>query len=264
MIQSVQRAIAILQVLSDSDNQPTRLTDIANATNLNISTCSHILQTLIECRMVERISQTEGYRIGMHAFYLTRHGRYRRELVDTCHPIMRWLNHKTGQSIILTRLESGKKVILDTITGQYPFSGAASDIYYEDGYQFCTCHVFLAAMHPDERKEYYREYGYPSQQEWPDLYSGIPENEIYNRINTQGYEIFRVNNSAIFGIATAVTIDDKVICSLGICLYVPSASLADPAVPILTAEEEQFYARLLLTARHELKRRLTFDPTNVD
>ena len=43
MIKSVQKAIQILQILSDGQNEPVPLSEIAERAGLNKSTCAHLL-----------------------------------------------------------------------------------------------------------------------------------------------------------------------------------------------------------------------------
>ena len=48
MIQSVKKAMDILTVLSENSDEPIMLSELAEKTGLNKSTCAHIVDTLCE------------------------------------------------------------------------------------------------------------------------------------------------------------------------------------------------------------------------
>lgn len=96
MIGSVQKAIKILNTISEGKNSPVSLSNISKLTGINKSTCLHIISTLAVEGFVKQISHTLGYVLGPAAYCLSKHGRYDNELVSVCHPLIRWLNKKTG------------------------------------------------------------------------------------------------------------------------------------------------------------------------
>lgn len=63
MIQSVKKAMDILTVLSATPEVPIPLGELAERTNINKSTCAHIVDTLCESFYVEArpsLGQTDG------------------------------------------------------------------------------------------------------------------------------------------------------------------------------------------------------------
>ena len=77
MIQSVKKAMDILTVLSATPEVPIPLGELAERTNINKSTCAHIVDTLCESFYVERVSRKDGYRLGPWAYMLSRYGHYK-------------------------------------------------------------------------------------------------------------------------------------------------------------------------------------------
>lgn len=282
MIKSVQKAVQILQILSDNQNDPLSLGEIAARAELNKSTCAHLLETLCECGMAERISRQEGYRVGMLAYYVTRHGRYNQELVEICNPLMHWLNKKTGHSVVLAVLRSHKKTIIHWVNGINMLPSNYGNLYYEEQYRFSTSHAILAGMTEMERSEYYRENGFPSQDEWPKLYEPEGEQAAYEEINRRGYELFRCPephepNAIRIGMAAAIRKKGKTVAALGIALpnecgmwyrvdericfkhdYVAEEQNENVIPWHLTDAEEAFIARHLLAAVKEINRRMEF------
>ena len=269
MIQSVQKAIQILQIISDMGNKPIPLGEIAQKANLNKSTCAHILETLCDCGMAERISRLDGYRIGAHAYYITRNGRYHEELVEQCAPVMRWLYNKIGgHSLILATLNRGKKVVMYNISGINNLPNQKLKIYYETLYKYSTSHAYLAAMNPLERAEFYAENGFPTEDEWPKLYAPQGEKAAYDEINNRGYECFRypydhpsaAPDETVVGMAKAIKHDDKVVAVIGVALPNEYGRFHfENGVPWhLSEEEEKNIAKHLCAAVREIQRRLQF------
>ena len=112
MIKSVKKAMDILSILSDSAETPIPLQELAERTGMNKSTCAHIVDTLCETLYVERVSRTQGYRLGPWAYMLSRYGRYQNTLVSISTPVLRWLHGKTGATVFISVICNGQKYIV--------------------------------------------------------------------------------------------------------------------------------------------------------
>src|ERR1041385_6981460 len=62
-IQSVDRALYLLETIADVGGEAT-LTELANRTGLNISTCHHLLATLIKRGFATKVSGRRLYALG--------------------------------------------------------------------------------------------------------------------------------------------------------------------------------------------------------
>jgi IclR family acetate operon transcriptional repressor len=62
-IQSVDRALYLLETIAEAGGETT-LTDLSNRTGLNISTCHHLLATLIQRGFVAKIPGRRLYALG--------------------------------------------------------------------------------------------------------------------------------------------------------------------------------------------------------
>ena len=131
MIKSVVKAIEILRTLSDADGRTLSLSEISAATGYNKSTCVHLLETLVEENMAEHISRSEGYSIGYGAFMLSRFGGFNHRLRTVTHPVLRWLNAKTGQTVIFCVLKGDKRVCIDSVLGEYLLGDGADEYLSE-------------------------------------------------------------------------------------------------------------------------------------
>ena len=112
MIQSVKKAMDILTVLSENSDEPIMLSELAEKTGLNKSTCAHIVDTLCESFYVERVSRKEGYRLGPWAYMLSRYGGYHRPLIKISSSVLKWLRKQTGATVFISVLCNGRKFIV--------------------------------------------------------------------------------------------------------------------------------------------------------
>ena len=112
MIKSVKKAMDILTILSNSGETPITLAELAEKTNLNKSTCSHIVDTMCEELYVERVSRKEGYRLGPWSYMLSRYGSYYNSLSKLSYPILKWLHNQLDAAVFLSVVCNGRKYII--------------------------------------------------------------------------------------------------------------------------------------------------------
>ena len=102
----------ILTILSNSGETPITLAELAEKTNLNKSTCSHIVDTMCEELYVERVSRKEGYRLGPWSYMLSRYGSYYNSLSKLSYPILKWLHNQLDAAVFLSVVCNGRKYII--------------------------------------------------------------------------------------------------------------------------------------------------------
>jgi IclR family acetate operon transcriptional repressor len=69
-IQSVDRALLILDVMAEKGGEVS-LTELASATGLHVSTCHHLISTLVAWGYVARDPSNRNYQLGPHIFFLS-------------------------------------------------------------------------------------------------------------------------------------------------------------------------------------------------
>ena len=245
MINSVAKAMDILDFLSENDGKSVRLEELSGGTGINKSTCVHILETLMSKRYVEKVSRSEGYRLGFGIYYLTRFGKYGRKLCDNAHPVLRWLNKKTGKSPVLVILRDGKRISIDYISGEMPLSQYGEDIIVESIYNAATGRVLLAHLSDFELDEFCTKYGLPDKTDW-DVGSFQQLKKELRHIKKQGYEIMKVPSDGRDSCGCAVPIFENELCvaSIGLAFY---------------TEPDEEYLGYLKAAAAEIQRRLEYN-----
>lgn len=110
-IQSVERALGLLEYLAES-KEPVRLNDLAKAFGLNISTCHHLLSTLMERGYVSQSPGSRTYFLGSKILELSgsRIGQF--DLAGTATEDLRTLNDKTGETVHLAAMQGNDLITL--------------------------------------------------------------------------------------------------------------------------------------------------------
>jgi len=117
---SVVRAGKILQCFVSEENQELGISELANLTELSLSTVHRIVQSLVEMDMLQQ-SQTNGkYSLGGMAVTLGRRALHLRGLDIQAYPALFSLVHATGEGANLGGLVQGKIVYIQRVFGTHP------------------------------------------------------------------------------------------------------------------------------------------------
>jgi IclR family acetate operon transcriptional repressor len=110
-IQSVDRALGLLEALAEAGGEAA-LTELSRRTQLNVSTCHHLLSTLVNWGYVAKVPGRRSYALGARVLYL---GQACLRQVDlprrSQHHIDR-INAVTGETVHLAILQSDNIVTL--------------------------------------------------------------------------------------------------------------------------------------------------------
>ena len=102
-IQSVDRALYLLETIADAGGEAT-LTDLANRTGLNISTCHHLLATLIKRGFAAKVPGRRLYALGTRICSLS-HACLQVDLPRRAQPYLEAINRATGETVHLAALQ---------------------------------------------------------------------------------------------------------------------------------------------------------------
>jgi len=109
-IQSVDRALFLLETIAEAGGEAT-LTELANRTGLNISTCHHLLATLIRRGFATKVPGRRLYALGARIFYLG-HACLQVDLPRRAQPYLEAINQATGETVHLAALQGDSVVTL--------------------------------------------------------------------------------------------------------------------------------------------------------
>lgn len=109
-IQSVDRALFLLETIAEAGGEAT-LTDLSNRTGLNISTCHHLLATLIQRGFAAKVPGRRLYALGSRILYLG-HACLQVDLPRRAQPYVEAINRATGETVHLAALQGDSVVTL--------------------------------------------------------------------------------------------------------------------------------------------------------
>ena len=81
MIQVLNRAFDILELVAIKRDSDIGLSEIADTLGLNHGTCANIIKTMISREYIEKTSSRGGYRLGSRCQYLTENFSFKNELL---------------------------------------------------------------------------------------------------------------------------------------------------------------------------------------
>jgi IclR family acetate operon transcriptional repressor len=107
-IQSVDRALRLLETMAELGGECT-LTELATRTRLNISTCHHLLATLVHRGFVSKSPGRRSYGLGARILYLG-HACLQVDLPRRAEPFIERINRATGETVHLA-VRQGDQVV---------------------------------------------------------------------------------------------------------------------------------------------------------
>lgn len=110
-IQSVDRALSLLEALAEAGGEAS-LTDLSRRTCLNVSTCHHLLATLVKWGYVTRLPGRRGYALGARVLHLGQAFMSQIDLPRRAHPHLDRINVATGETVNLAVLQGDSVVTL--------------------------------------------------------------------------------------------------------------------------------------------------------
>ena len=253
MINSVEKTMTILTAISDVYGDSITLDELYRKTNINKSTCVHVLNTLRESGFVERISRMKGYRLGPATFYLTRYGRFQEDLIQICHPMLKWLNLKVGQTSLLAVIHENKKFIIHFVEGSRKLSERKTNLILGNIYSTATGRVMLANMDKRDILDFYKTNILPTQEQWPNIDSSKKLFKELDIIKNQGIAIVTKEVGNLFDISYASDINNghKSIGAVGLSKFYNT--VVDP-----DDKEHKLVINHLKACTKEINRRLTY------
>src|SRR5438067_313393 len=102
-IQSVDRAITLLEAIAEAGGETT-LTELSRHTRLNISTCHHLLSTLVHRGYVAKVPVRRSYALGARIHYLCS-ASLQVDLPTRAAPFIEQINERTGETVHLAVLQ---------------------------------------------------------------------------------------------------------------------------------------------------------------
>ncbi len=243
MIQSVQKAITILNILSSGEQSPVPLKTLAEKAGIPKPTCAHLIATLEAEGYAVKVSATKGYMLGPAAYCLSASGRYRHDFIALCRPVMQYLHKHLGHSIVLAVMEGNTKYIIDYIDDGKIFEQKRL-IRKDDIYRTATGRVLLCNLPEEQMYAVYEKYGAPAAGEWDEArtFTGLLT-ERERILKTDMEQTRNISHPGFIAAGYAMPLFDATRCvgALGVAVSIPE-------------EEEQAFAEQEIKIRKLLQK----------
>lgn len=215
MIQVVNRALNILEVIANSPDKELGLSEIANAVELNHGTCANILKTLVNRDYVEQTGVKKGYKLGYMAYQLTNTNSYYTELITAAKVPMDNLRNEINETTILSIIKNNKRLLLNEAQCTHEIQVRTTQ--ESSAYRATTGRMILAYYSPKELNDFIDKTGLPTDDEWPEVKNKSDLIQQLNEIRINKFEL-SWNKNHVVGLATPILRKEHVIASLGIYL----------------------------------------------
>jgi IclR family acetate operon transcriptional repressor len=130
-IQSLERALNLVDILAFSQSE-LALNELASRAALNVSTCHHLLATLVKRGYVGQNPRTRGYYLGNRITELSNARIKQFNLIEIAMPELKRLNETTRETVLLSALQGHTLVTLAKLNSQMPV-GVGSEEYGQSG-----------------------------------------------------------------------------------------------------------------------------------
>lgn len=238
MIQSIIKAMNIIEFLAMNPHREVPLKDIANALDMDHATCANIIKTLASRGYVQQSAPRCGYKFGYMFYKLTGTAMVHEELTKIAREDVEKLGRETNESAILSIIKNDKRIVLFYTSPDRELivrTNVDKSVYSAN-----TGRVILANYTQDHLEKFIIRNRMPTEDEWPAIYkSENPDLEFRRRLNKirkMGYEVDFAPNG-IVGFAAPLWRKGHVVGSVGI--YLPATRLSN---------EQEMLDRLLATA----------------
>lgn len=230
MIQVINRALDILEILSDELDKKYSLGEIADKLNLNHSTCANIIKTMVNRGFVQSYGKKGGYSLGLKVYGLTGNLSFKKELLRIAIKPIKDLRMKTDENCILACLKDNMRITLYKETNTLELQATSRD--EKDAYETATGRVILAFKSREEQENYINEYGLPNEK-WIEVKNKSLLIEELDKIKAKQIAIHHAE-SDIIGISVPIFKDGKIIASIGV--YLPESRFKYKAQEIIITE----------------------------
>lgn len=213
MAKTLKKAFDILRAISEEPQRPHYLGEIAKKLDINQSTCAFVLKTMVECGFVDQEAPRRGYTLGPMAYYITRNGPYRKDIVNAAKPLMRELVEGIKESAVIAVMQSGRRITLCVMEADQEVQICRDCLLRDDVYRTATGILLLAYLSQSEIKAFIAKHGLSSFL-WPEVRT---EDDLKDNLRRIRENQVAINQSSQYTqIAVPIREGEKVVAALGV------------------------------------------------
>jgi DNA-binding IclR family transcriptional regulator len=187
---------------------------------LKLGTCANILRTLTDLHYADQPAARKGYTLGMMAYFITRNGPFRKDLIGATEAGMIKLAGQVRETVLLAVLNNGRRIVLSQVSGDDVYQVREQFLMSEDIYRTATGRLLLAYAPEPELQAVLARKGGPDKEQWPEADSPKKLASALAAIRREG-RVVTAGSMAGFGFPLRE--NGKVVAALG--LFLPDHKL---------------------------------------
>ena len=218
MIQSLERAFLILEILDDAGPEGMGAQELARTVNLKFPTVHNFLKSLQYLGYVAQIDETSKYALGAKTFSIGRKNENKKVLSEIARPVAEELNRVLNETVVVTFYSNRTWYTLFQCNSKMelvvnPRLPVTSNLYIS-----ATGRCILSNLSEYERMKYVDIQGLPGN-DWDGINSSGDLDKALTEIRKRGYEIYGAGRGTI-GVAFPLHISSRSI-DAAIGIYLP-------------------------------------------
>jgi DNA-binding IclR family transcriptional regulator len=216
MIQVINRALDILEFLSEDPERHKPLSEISEKLNLNNGTCANIIKTLVARNYIEKLEKKKGYCLGAKSYGLTGNEDYKKDLTEAAKKELDLLTNKLNENCLLAVLDNDIRRVIVRVLSSHSIQ--ASTAAEKRAYDSSSGRSLIAMLSDVELEKFIKRFGVPVANEWEDAKDKKALLNQITKIRADGYAS-QLNSGNIVGLAVPIYKGLKVIASISV--YMP-------------------------------------------
>ncbi len=221
MIQSLERAFCLLELLDAAGTVGLGLTELAERAGLKASTTRNFLSSMVDLGYVRQDLGTRRYYLGARAQALGTREFKLEKLRAAAVPVVEALQEEVRETVLLACWDNGLRRTLVTAESDHALKVGATLSADTSFYTTATGRLLLGLITPAERGELIQQLGLPTAEVWPEAADPAALAEQLDACTRAGSCVYDRKGSHIMALATAVPLPTGGLrAALG--LYYPS------------------------------------------
>lgn len=216
MIQVINRALDILEIVAENPEKPTSLGEIADTLGLNHGTCANIMKTLVARKYLEQVGTKKGYILGSQSYALTNNDAYRKDLVEAAKEEMEKLTAQINENCLLAILNGDKRMVIHRTHAEQDLQVRTP--LEKHVYDAASGRMLLAMLSEAEIERFVSKYGLPTSESWKEVDSLETLKSLLMQFRKEECALQVLYGRQVVGLAVPVLKNDKAVASLSIYL----------------------------------------------
>lgn len=168
MIQVLEKAVNILDYLSNNSTREVPLSELADSLGINRPTCANIMKSLKDLALVEQTDYRGGYILGDKLFALSGASTNHQKVVRMIKPYVDKLSHSVNEDIVFSIVRGDRRIILYKVGSNHSIVARLVDDMKV--WQATTARVIIAQYSPEKLNNYIKMVGLPGS-EWSEVHN---------------------------------------------------------------------------------------------